>query len=58
MQQNRKSSHFGKQLGSSLKKKKERKKEKNLHSITIQHNNYTLWQLSQKNENLHVHKLL
>ena len=31
MQQNRKSSHFGKQLGSSLKKKrKERKKKTNI----------------------------
>ena len=55
MQQNRKPSYFGKQLGSSLKKKK---KKENLYSITIQHNNYTLGQLSQKNENLHVHKLL
>ena len=43
MQQNRKPSHLGKQLGSSLKKKKE-----NLHSITIQHNNYTLAIISEK----------
>ena len=52
MQQNRKPSRFGKQLGSCLKKKE------NLILITIQHNNYTLGQFSQKNENLHVHKLL